>query len=969
MAIPENILQLVDQFSRNYDEYKSLDYSETSVRIEFIDHFFICLGWDVGNTEGLSEKYKTVDVGSSIDVEGAKKKPDYCFRIGGIPKFFVEAKKPSIDIKRDTDSSFQLRRYAWSAKFPISVLTNFEYFAIYDCRVKPKSNDSPSKARIKLIHYTEYPSQWDLHIYEKFSMYWLLRGAFDRYAEERRKTGTLEVDTAFLEEIEAWRKRLAENIVRNNGYINSRQLNFAIQKIIDRIIFLRMCEDKKIEKQETLKNVLREKEIYKNLLNQFAEAEGRYDSGLFHFHKRKIELEPIDDITPSLKISNNVLKEIIKSLYPPDSPYEFSVMPSNILGKVYEQFLGKVINIQSPRRVVIEDKPEVRQAGGVFYTPEYIVNYIISRTVGKLLSNIKTKHKTIASKIRILDPSCGSGSFLVGAYQYLLDWYTNYYVSDSPHLQDKCIYRGPKGDWRLTTREKTRILLSSVFGVDIDTQATEVAKLSLLLKALEGETDYTIERQPGWWGKTGVLPDLGGNIKCGNSLIGKDFYMNPQATLLSEDERYRINAFDWSSEFEGIIKAGGFDVVIGNPPYGAFLEKIEKNYLKLKYPNQAYQLDSYLLFLEKSVGELLKSGGFWGMIIPNPWLTNIRQDKTRKFITNNLSVVEIVHFRYKIFPKCTVDTQIVILKKPLIKNWQVLVRIVDSINEFTTDSNIVEICQNQEKWQKLQGQPINIFLSAAGIVLKEKCLYNSVPLSSFCKINVGIKPYQNNKGIPPQTEEIVKNRKYDSDKCIDESYRPYLIGSDIGRYKILPLESRFIKYGKCLAEPRPSANFDAPLKIFVRQTGDSLVAALDSEKYLCLNNMHVVVPSQDLVRLEFILGILNSRLMNWYYHSLNPEQGEALAEVKKTILASLPLINLNPDISRYRNLYDSIINSVQRLLLLNRGIKQVMTPNEQVRFQREIHNEDDQIDRCIYELYGLTEKEIIMVETDSQLEK
>lgn len=961
---PEKIIQLVEQFSRNYDEYKSLDYSEASVRSEFIDHFFCCLGWDVGNAEGLSEKYKTVDVGSSVNVDGAKQKPDYCFRVGGFPKFFVEAKKPSVDITRDTDSSFQLRRYAWSAKFPLSILTNFEYFAVYDCRVKPKSTDSPSKSRILLVRYTDYPSEWG-QIYDKFSVYWLLRGSFDSYAQERRRTGTLEVDVAFLEEIESWRKRLAENIVRNNTIVNSRQLNFAIQKIIDRIIFLRMCEDKRIEQQETLKRVLRDREIYKSLLGQFSEAEARYDSGLFHFHKRNGELEPVDDITPSLNISNNVLKEIIKSLYPPDCPYEFSVMPSNILGKVYEQFLGKVIIFQSSRRVVVEDKPEVREAGGVFYTPEYIVNYIVSHTIGKLLANIKTRHKGKASKIRILDPSCGSGSFLVGAYQHLLDWWKDYYVSDSPHLQGKYLYRGPKGDWRLTTKEKTRILLSSLYGVDIDTQATEVAKLSLLLKALEGESDYTIGQQEGFWVKAGVLPDLGGNIKCGNSLISNDFYNSVQPNLLSEDERYRINVFDWSSEFEEIMEEGGFHAVIGNPPYGAYLNQTEKDYLKLKFPNQAYQLDSYLLFLEKSVGELLKDGGFFGMIIPNPWLTNIRQDNTRKFITNNLSVVEIVHFRYKIFSQCTVDTQIVILQKPLVKDWQVSVRIVDSMNDFISDSNITEIKHGQENWQKLEGRPINIFLSPLGIALQEKCLNDSMPLGNLCKIRVGIKPYQTNKGIPPQTTEIVENRIYDSNEYLNESYRAYLIGSDIGRYKILPIKSRFIKYGKCLAEPRPSANFDAPQKIFVRQTGDSLVAAFDTDKYLCLNNVHVVVPSQDFISLEFLLGLLNSRLMNWYYHSINPEQGEALAEVKKATVASLPIKNMNFQNKKDKGLYDAIVNSVKRLLLLNKETKEGKTPDELLRIHRGIMNEERNIDKCVYDLYGLTGEETNLVESDS----
>jgi hypothetical protein len=587
----------------------------------------------------------------------------------------------------------------------------------------------------------------------------------------------------------------------------------------------------------------------------------------------------------------------------------------------------------------------------------------VSQTLGKLLHDKKTKPQGKASKLRILDPACGSGSFLVGAYQFLLDWHTDYYAKDKPHFNQKCLYRGPEGDWQLTIGEKKRILLNNIFGVDIDTQAAEVAKLSLLLKVLEGESDYTIERQPAWWTKARVLPDLGNNIKCGNSLIGNDFYANPQTKSLSEDELYRINTFEWATGFQEIMKSGGFDVIIGNPPYGAYLDQAEKDYLKLKYPNQAYQLDSYLLFLEKSVGDLLKTGGLLGMIIPNPWLTNIRQDNTRRFITNNLSVVEIVHFRYKVFSECTVDTQIVILQKRLVKNWQVLVKIINSRNDFITNSNITEIKHKQEKWQKLEGRSINIFLNSSDGVLQEKCLNDSVPLSNLCNIRVGIKPYQVNKGIPPQTREIVENRIYDSDERLDKSYRKYLIGSDIGRYKILPLQSRFIKYGKWLAERRPSANFDAPQKIFVRQTGDSLVAALDSDKYLCLNNMHVVVPCQDAMGLEFILGILNSHLMNWYYHSINPEQGEALAEVKKAAVAGLPIKILNMKNRKDEDFYNAIINSVKRLLSLNREVKEKRTPEEHLRVGRDIINEERIIDNCVYALYGLTEEEINRVES------
>ena len=215
-----------------------------------------------------------------------------------------------------------------------------------------------------------------------------------------------------------------------------------------------------------------------------------------------------------------MLKDILKRLYYPDSPYEFSVLPADILGQVYEQFLGKVIRLTAGHQAEVEDKPEVKKAGGVYYTPTYIVDYIVKNTVGKLLEG-KTPKK--AAELRILDPACGSGSFLIGAYQYLLDWHRDWYVEHGPEKHRKELYQGPGGDWRLTTAEKKRILLNNIYGVDIDSQAVETTKLSLLLKVLEGETSESLDAQLSFLHER-ALPDLAANIKCGNSLIGPDFY-------------------------------------------------------------------------------------------------------------------------------------------------------------------------------------------------------------------------------------------------------------------------------------------------------------------------------------------------------------------------------------------------------------------------------------------------------------
>ncbi len=506
MPAPQIILDLSERFERNYDSYKSGAYNETQVRREFIDPFFEALGWDVDNRAGYAEAYKDVIHENAVKVGGITKAPDYSFRIGGQRKFFVEAKRPSVSIKDEPAPAFQLRRYAWSAKLSLSIVTDFDEFAVYDCRVKPDQRDHSDYARIQFYTFRQFADKWD-EIAAAFSKDAVLKGSFDKYAESNKaKRGTAEVDSAFLAEIESWRELLARNIALRNSF-NVRELNEAVQRTIDRIIFLRIAEDRGIEEYGVLRGICSGNNTFARLRELFYEADYRYNSGLFHFRHEKGEAEPPDTLTTDLVIDDKPLKDILHRLYYPESPYEFTVLPSDILGQVYEQFLGKVIRLTSDHRAIVEDKPEVKKAGGVFYTPTYIVQYIVTNTVGKLLEG-KTPKK--AESLRILDPACGSGSFLLGAYQCLLDWHLKWYMENDPEKWAKArkpaIYKGQGGAWYLTSAERKRILLNNIYGVDIDSQAVEVTKLSLLLKVLEGEAgespirivDFTSPRDEGY---------------------------------------------------------------------------------------------------------------------------------------------------------------------------------------------------------------------------------------------------------------------------------------------------------------------------------------------------------------------------------------------------------------------------------------------------------------------------------------
>ncbi|MDI6769983.1 MAG: type I restriction enzyme HsdR N-terminal domain-containing protein [Anaerolineales bacterium] len=324
------IRTLVGRFEQNREAYRSGKYNETQLRREFLDPFFKALGWDVDNEQGYAEGYKDVIHEDSLEIEGETKAPDYAFRIGGTRKFFVEAKKPAVNIQSDIHPAFQLRRYAWSAKLPLSVLTDFEEFAVYDCRAKPDKNDQASTSRVMLLTYRDYIQKWD-EIAAVFSRDAVLKGSFDKYAEGMKgKKGTAEVDDAFLAEIERWRDLLARNIAIRNPSLSVRELNYAVQMTIDRIIFLRICEDRGVERDGQLKEIatpsvlppsgtrrtpppnpqangglstktsgadlpLRDASrgeagrgsVYSALCQLFQKADARYNSGLFHFKDEK----------------------------------------------------------------------------------------------------------------------------------------------------------------------------------------------------------------------------------------------------------------------------------------------------------------------------------------------------------------------------------------------------------------------------------------------------------------------------------------------------------------------------------------------------------------------------------------------------------------------------------------------------------------------------------------------------------
>lgn len=959
MAVPGEVYKLVERFDCNLAAYKRGELNEETVKNEFINPLFVHLGWDMYNERGNPGTHRDVIYEDNVKVGGGTKAPDYGFYVGGARKFFLEAKKPSVKVWSDPHPAFQLRRYAWSAKLPFGLLTDFEELAIYDCYLEPNKADRASTARLSFYTYNQYveEKQWD-EIYSLFSREAVLDGSLDKSTEPTgRKRGVQTIDNMFLKEIENWREALAFDLASLND-LDQYELNYAVQMTIDRLIFLRMAEDRGIEDYKRLLSVTNSLRVYDRLCELFREAEERYNSSLFHFQKKD---KSADRFTLGLKISHEVLTDIIKGLYYPESPYEFSVLPIDVLGQVYERFLGKVIRLENGHKAVVEEKPEVRKAGGVYYTPTYIVDYIVEHTVGKLLEK-KTPRQ--ASKLKIVDPACGSGSFLIGAYQYLLDWHRNYYIEDGPEKYPNKLHQGPGGQWLLTIGEKKNILLNNIYGIDIDPQAVEVTKLSLLLKVLEGESQESIDTRLRLFHER-ALPDIDNNIKCGNSLISSDFYDDEQMMLLDEEEHRRINVFDWESNFPQVFTVNdpGFNTVIGNPPYGIVFDEYTKPYLEHRYASFVRNNDNYAAFSQRAV-ELLAANGMFGFIVPNTFLIGPFFNTLKQTILDATYVERIVDFGlHQVFTEPNVFTAILLLRRraqpeDYDENDTEFVK-VESLHKFAQSDSCRVV--NRSSLDSLLWTPEN------PLVVKSFQKASALDELAWVK-DVGLNYWTKGRG-KTRGGSIADRVLYEGEAQHPQD-KPYLKGRDISRYTAKSAKHWLRHDYRNQLDPtvdtfRYSPEFLEREKIVYRQTADRIIATLELNRLLTDKTLHTIV-IRDERREEldplYLLGLLNSRFLTYLYQVLAQEEGRTFAQVKIFRMKQLPIRLIDPYDPDDEVRHDRIVKLVERMLALHDQLATARTSLEKERVQRQIDYIDNQIDQLVYELYGLTEEEFELVE-------
>jgi len=920
------VKELVTRFNEQLSSYKKSDYNETQTRRDFIVPFFKALGWDIDNEQGSAESYREVIHEDRVKVGKATKAPDYSFRLGGGQRlFFVEAKKPSVLIKDDIQPAYQVRRYGWSAKLNVSVITDFEEFAIYDCTKKPNATDKSSVARVKYLTFNEYEIEWDF-LWDTFSKEAVLKGGFDKFiGGNANKKGTATVDKEFLLSLDQWRTLLAETISKENKQLSEDELNFVVQQTLDRIIFLRICEDRAIEPYGSLNETLTKGEgTYPNLLQLFKDADDKYNSGLFNFKK--------DKVSSQITINNKTLKTILNQLYYPACPYEFSVLSVEILGSAYEQFLGKTITINNRGKAVIELKPEVRKAGGVYYTPQYIVDYIVQNTVGKLAPLTPPEGGKIVTPddvalIKIVDPACGSGSFLLGAYQYLLNWHIDYFTKNPKEAIKQKVFT-PNGS--LSTGIKKQILLNNIFGVDIDTNAVEVTKLSLLLKCMEGETQASIAHQMTMF-KERVLPTLDDNIKSGNSLIDTDYYDNE----LDFGEERKIKPFNWQKAFPEVFNRnveidktlpfkqqynkvaelekqtqefiinivseppasygkkynGGFDVVIGNPPYVQpnILDKSSQMYLFKKFQSTT---DLYSMFIETALN-ILCDGKDFGLIVPSLFIKGVNYEKLRNLINDNCINFNAKEYGDGVFEKVKMPTSIILGTK------------------YGNGNKVDHFANNSQIFNRIE----------------------TIKLSHISNIR---------RGLEIGRDKLIENGKI---KCLN--------GSSIDRYIIK--NEKFISQEIFNQFSKDLDIFKSP-KIIVRETGNTFFATIESENALTNRSIYNVKIANGFSEI-FLLGIINSKLMKFYFKEFISPITNVFPKIRIAQLKELPF-----PLNYSQEKHDQIVNAVEQLLQLNKDLQSATLESKKEQLKSKIDYFEDKINELVYGLYELTEEEIKVVE-------
>ena len=998
------VQSLAKDFDAQKDFYLSPKYQEAEVRKEFIDKFLIALGWDVNHDRQKNPYEQEVKI-ERKEHGISQRRADYAFYLAPNfrdVKFYIEAKKPFGDIATP-DNYFQTIRYGWNSQTPVAALFDFEQFEIVDCRFKPDLKTA-LQHNLKKFKYTEYADK------EKFAeIYWLFSreavagGALEKYAESLpKKRGAMlrgsyqSMDEAFLEELDAHRDALAHIFKNHNPKLDGDKLTEATQRTLDRLVFIRFLEDKLIEPQ--------------NLVARFGERGGAW--GDFIAASRRLDgiyngiVFKKNDIldSPTFKVDDDQFSEICKKLSHVNSAYDFNTIPIHILGSIYERFLGKVI-VATDKRARVEEKPEVRKAGGVYYTPEYIVRYIVENAVGKL---IEGKTPAQIAEMRFADIACGSGSFLLGVYDLLIRHHTKFY-NENPGKAKKGDVMPREDGLHLSLQKKREILVNNIYGVDIDNQAVEVAQLSLYLKLLQDETPGSTRQYILDFEQQALLPTLNKNIVCGNSLIGTDIL---SGELFEPVEERKLNPMDFEDRFPQIFRRvgrvtpcaptagkglpalpdelhdaapgepdfslpgvplhgafsyktkkgakvaprtvpefeGGFDAIVGNPPYVRphNLDDTVKKYFWQHYRTFTHKSDLYCCFMENAT-RLLKPGGLFSYIVSHGWLRLNSFQTLRRFILQNYRILQLVEFPYNVFANAQVATGIFVFEKSTKdKNAQIQVRRATPVANDAVFEVVREIPQKtfQETFQNV----FDTSISPETEAVKEK-MRGGVTIGTHFDICFGLKTgddekfLHHTKGLHPDDKRLLRG---DDVKRYESKYK--------GEYVwYVPKKMRAHRQTARPGEPR---RFEQP-KVLVKDTSADFACTYDPDSFY-VKDVLIVIPKAEAKQfcdLRFVAGVINSKALHFYYRTTFQT-----LHVQNEELASLPISRINLDDPPDKAKHDRMVELVEQMLAVRKQLAGAQSDKDKDFYTNRCDGLDRQIDALVYDLYALTPAEIQIVE-------
>jgi type I restriction-modification system DNA methylase subunit len=1046
------VKELVADFRANEKFYLSPAYQEQEARRDFIDKFWLALGWDVNHETQKNPFEQEVKV-ERKEHGFSQRRADYAFYLAPNfrdVKFYVEAKKPHGDIAT-ADNYFQTIRYGWSSSTPVAVLHDFEQFEIVDCRYRPHI-DTALAQNLRKYHFSHYEDP------EKFAeIYWLFSreavagGSLEKFAEtlpKKRgrgvqrglfKGGDLPMGEQFLQDLDEFRDELARAFKNANPNLNGETLTELTQRTLDRLVFLRFLEDKHIEPQNHIAYFGDKGTAWQDFIAESRRLDGIYNGIVYKKH------EILD--APGFKLDDDSFSGVCERLSHLNSSYDFNAIPIHILGSIYERFLGKVI-VATDKRARLEEKPEVRKAGGVYYTPEYIVRYIVENTVGKLIAG---KTPVQIAGMRFADIACGSGSFLLGVYDLLIRHHTAYYNQNPGKAKKGDVMERDDG-LHLSLQKKREILLANIHGVDIDPQAVEVAQLSLYLKLLQDETPASARNYQMEFHET-LLPTLNKNIVCGNSLIGTDILTGQ---LFASDEEKKLNPMDFEQRFPHIFKTGGggalretatpldftfpgvplhgsynykkkkgpkvappavpvfeggFDAIVGNPPYIDVKELPDriKTELSRKYRSATQRFDLYIPFIERGISCLAKDG-LLGFIVPSMFMRREYGAALRSVILEKCSVSNVVDFgTNQIFSGPLNYVAIVVLQKgrsqkaiavtkfsrtglsaseisgvlggneesgvatfsvkpnALIANveWQFLdERQSEFANRLFKDFHSLESIVGfasegihsgkdevffvpRETVKTLRLETPPVFPLAKG---KDIHRYEAADSKSFP--NCVVYPYDLSTGAvltPKQLESDSPNTWKYLLRCKDVlKGRGYFEKSSKSWYELWCQRESALYVQQKIVGPE------------IANKGEFTL----TKKHLFVNNkLKAIVLNKDIPEaLEYVLGLLNSQLLTHLHRLIAPPKGNNYFEVKTRILGRLPIRRINFSEPADKARHDRMVALVEQMLAAKKQLAGVQSDKDKDFYTNRCDGLDRQIDALVYDLYALTSAEIKIVE-------